>query len=137
MSLQAVSKHLKVLERAGLITRVGDAEYCRCRFEPEPLDTAIDWIARHRQIWEERFYELEQHLSPPPPPPPPGVQRPPIQRPPIPPTTGNHLRGEPDMTHTDPTLGELTYTRIWERRALVFRCMLDPSTSPTSGGRSA
>jgi DNA-binding transcriptional ArsR family regulator len=62
MSLQAVSKHLKVLERAGLITRGRDAQYRPCRFEAEPLDTAIDWIEEHRQIWTERFDQLEQHL---------------------------------------------------------------------------
>jgi DNA-binding transcriptional ArsR family regulator len=62
MSLQAVSKHLKVLERAGLITRGKDAQYRPCRFEAEPLNTAIDWIERHRQVWTERFDQLEQHL---------------------------------------------------------------------------
>ena len=62
MSLQAVSKHLKVLERAGLISRGRDAQYRPCRLEAEPLDGAIDWIARHRQLWKERFDQLEQHL---------------------------------------------------------------------------
>jgi DNA-binding transcriptional ArsR family regulator len=62
MSLQAVSKHLKVLERAGLITRGRDAQYRPCRFESEPLNTAIDWIEQHRQVWKERFDQLEQHL---------------------------------------------------------------------------
>jgi DNA-binding transcriptional ArsR family regulator len=62
MSLQAVSKHLKVLERAGLITRGRDAQYRPCRFEKEPLNTAVDWIDRHRQVWTERFDRLEQHL---------------------------------------------------------------------------
>jgi DNA-binding transcriptional ArsR family regulator len=62
MSLQAVSKHLKVLEQAGLITRGRDAQYRPCRFEGEPLDTAIEWIDRYRQVWKERFDRLEQHL---------------------------------------------------------------------------
>ena len=62
MSLQAVSKHLKVLERAGLISRGRDAQHRPCRLEAEPLDDAIDWIARHRQLWKERFDQLEQHL---------------------------------------------------------------------------
>jgi DNA-binding transcriptional ArsR family regulator len=62
MSLQAVSKHLKVLERAGLISRGRDAQYRPCRFEAEPLDGAIDWIDQHRQVWKERFDQLEQHL---------------------------------------------------------------------------
>jgi DNA-binding transcriptional ArsR family regulator len=62
MSLQAVSKHLKVLEHAGLITRSRDAQYRPCRLESAPLDTAVDWIERHRRIWAERFDQLEQHL---------------------------------------------------------------------------
>jgi len=62
MSLQAVSKHLKVLERAGLISRGRDAQYRPCRLEAEPLDSAIDWITRHRRLWAERFDRLEHHL---------------------------------------------------------------------------
>jgi DNA-binding transcriptional ArsR family regulator len=62
MSLQAISKHLKVLERAGLISRGRDAQYRPCHLEPEPLGSAIDWIERHRQVWKERFDQLEQHL---------------------------------------------------------------------------
>ena|SRR5215213_5670880 len=62
MSLQAVSKHLKVLERAGLISRGRDAQYRPCRLEAEPLDSAIDWIGRHRQLWTERFDQLEHHI---------------------------------------------------------------------------
>ena len=63
MTLQAISKHLKVLERAGLITRGKDAQYRPCRFEAAPLDDAVEWIARHRQIWTGRFDRLEQHLK--------------------------------------------------------------------------
>jgi DNA-binding transcriptional ArsR family regulator len=62
VSLQAISKHLKVLERAGLISRGRDAQYRPCRFEAEPLDQAIEWIGQHRQVWKERFDQLEQHL---------------------------------------------------------------------------
>jgi DNA-binding transcriptional ArsR family regulator len=62
ISLQAVSQHLKVLERAGIITRGRDAQYRPCRFEAQPLDTAIDWIERNRSIWGERFDKLETHL---------------------------------------------------------------------------
>ena len=51
MSLQAISKHLKVLERAGLITRGRDAQYRPCRFEAAPLEEAIGWIERHRTVW--------------------------------------------------------------------------------------
>ena len=62
MSLQAVSKHLKVLERAGLISRGRDAQYRPCRLEAAPLDSAIEWIDQHRQVWKERFDQLDQHL---------------------------------------------------------------------------
>ncbi len=62
MSLQAVSKHLKVLERAGLITRGQNAQYRPCRLEAAPLDDAVDWIGRYRRVWETRFDRLEQHL---------------------------------------------------------------------------
>jgi DNA-binding transcriptional ArsR family regulator len=62
MSLQAISKHLKVLERAGLITRGRDAQYRPCRFEGASLDPAIDWIERHRRVWTDRFDQLETHL---------------------------------------------------------------------------
>ena len=62
MTLQAVSKHLKVLERAGLISRGRDAQYRPCRLESEQLDNAIDWIAKHRQVWNDRFEQLETHL---------------------------------------------------------------------------
>jgi len=62
MSLQAVSRHLKVLEHAGLISRGRDAQYRPCRFKAEPLDQAVGWIERHRRIWTERFDQLEEHL---------------------------------------------------------------------------
>ena len=63
MSLQAVSKHLKVLEAAGLISRGREAQYRPCHFESAPLEAATDWIARNRQIWTERYDQLEQHLK--------------------------------------------------------------------------
>jgi DNA-binding transcriptional ArsR family regulator len=62
VTLQAISKHLKVLERAGLISRGRTAQYRPCRLEAAPLDTAVDWIDRYRQVWQERFDQLEQHL---------------------------------------------------------------------------
>jgi DNA-binding transcriptional ArsR family regulator len=62
MTLQAVSKHIKVLHGAGLITQGRDAQYRPCRLQAEPLDGAIEWIERHRQVWKERFDQLEQHL---------------------------------------------------------------------------
>lgn len=63
LSQQAISKHLKVLEQAGLITRTSMAQYRPCRLNPEQLDAAVDWIARHRQLWEERFDQLDDHLA--------------------------------------------------------------------------
>src|SRR6478735_4218646 len=62
ISLQAVSKHLKVLEHAGLISRGRNAQYRPCRLESEPLDNAIDWIDRHRKTWDARFDRLDEHL---------------------------------------------------------------------------
>lgn len=62
ISLPAVSKHLKVLERAGLISRGREAQYRPCRLEPEPLKAAADWIERYRQMWEERFDRLDDYL---------------------------------------------------------------------------
>jgi DNA-binding transcriptional ArsR family regulator len=63
MSLPAVSKHLKVLERAGLITRGVQAQWRPCRLEAAPLDSAADWIAQHRKVWTERFDQLDAHLK--------------------------------------------------------------------------
>ena len=62
MSLQAVSKHLKVLERARLISRGRNAQYRPCRLEAAHLDNAVDWIERNQQVWKDRFERLEQHL---------------------------------------------------------------------------
>ena len=63
ISLQAISKHLKVLERAGLITRDRDAQWRPCRLEPAPLENASDWIERYREIWRDRFDRLEQEIQ--------------------------------------------------------------------------
>src|SRR5882724_5367192 len=54
VSLQAVSKHLKVLEHAGLISRGRNAQYRPCRMEAEPLERAVDWIERSRTTWNTR-----------------------------------------------------------------------------------
>jgi DNA-binding transcriptional ArsR family regulator len=62
ISLQAISKHLKVLERAGLITRGRDAQWRPCRLETVPLKTAADWIERNRELWQGRFDRLDEHL---------------------------------------------------------------------------
>src|SRR3954452_23908943 len=63
MTLQAVSKHLKVLEQAGLVSRGRTAQYRRCRLQVEPLDAATDWIERNRRVWAERLDRLDEHLA--------------------------------------------------------------------------
>lgn len=62
MSLPAVSKHLKVLERAGLISRSRSGQFRPCRLEADGLDVANDWIEHNRQVWTERFDKLATHL---------------------------------------------------------------------------
>lgn len=62
LSLPAVSKHLKVLERAGLISRGRQAQFRPCRIEPQPLLLAADWIEQYRRLWEERFDRLDAYL---------------------------------------------------------------------------
>jgi DNA-binding transcriptional ArsR family regulator len=62
MSLPAISKHLKVLERSGLISRSRHAQYRPCHLEREALDVAADWIEENRRIWAERFDKLDRHL---------------------------------------------------------------------------
>ncbi len=62
MSLPAVSKHLKVLERAGLIARGREAQWRPCRLEAGPLKQASDWIETYRRFWEESFDRLEDYL---------------------------------------------------------------------------
>lgn len=63
LTQQAVSKHVKVLERAGLISRTQAAQSRPCRLEPVRLDTASEWIGRHRKVWEDRYDRLDEHLS--------------------------------------------------------------------------
>lgn len=62
MSLPAVSKHLKVLERAGLITRGRQAQWRPCRLQAAPLREVADWVDRYRAFWEERLDNLEDYL---------------------------------------------------------------------------
>ena len=62
MSLPGVSKHLKVLERAGLISRSRDAQWRPCRLDPRPLKEAADWMERYRAFWEESFDRLDAYL---------------------------------------------------------------------------
>jgi len=63
MTQQAISKHLKVLERAGLISRSRTAQYRPCRLEPAQLDSAAGWIDEHRRVWAERFDRLDEHIA--------------------------------------------------------------------------
>lgn len=63
MSLPAVSKHLKTLERAGLIERSRNAQWRPCRLKPEALKGASDWIEQYRRLWEERFDRLDAYLQ--------------------------------------------------------------------------
>ena len=62
MSLPAISKHLKVLERAGLIARGREAQYRPCRLEAGPLKDVAQWIEHYRKFWEESLDRLEQYL---------------------------------------------------------------------------
>jgi DNA-binding transcriptional ArsR family regulator len=62
LSLPGVSKHLKVLQHAGLISQGRRAQWRPCRLEPERLKEAADWIGTYRQIWEERFDRLDEYL---------------------------------------------------------------------------
>lgn len=63
MSLPAVSKHLKVLERAGLIERGREAQWRPCRLQAEPLKQADQWIEQYRRHWEESFDRLDEYLQ--------------------------------------------------------------------------
>ena len=62
MSLPAVSKHLKVLERAGLIARGRDAQWRPCRLQAGPLRDADEWLEQYRRFWEESFHRLDDYL---------------------------------------------------------------------------
>src|ERR671921_1561087 len=62
MSLPAVSKHLKVLERAGLISRGRVAQSRPCRLEAAPLREVADWVEQYRRLWEQSFDRLEEYL---------------------------------------------------------------------------
>ena len=63
MTLPAVSKHLKVLERAGLIARGREAQWRPCRLKAGPLRDADEWLERYRRFWEERFDRLDEYLG--------------------------------------------------------------------------
>jgi len=62
MSLPAVTKHLKVLQRAGLITQGRQAQWRPCKLEAKPLRDVSDWVEQYRQFWEQRLDRLEEYL---------------------------------------------------------------------------
>jgi DNA-binding transcriptional ArsR family regulator len=62
VSLPAISRHLKVLERAGLIVRSREAQWRPCRLQAEPLDEAVDWVQSRRRRWDARMDRLDAHL---------------------------------------------------------------------------
>jgi DNA-binding transcriptional ArsR family regulator len=62
MTLPAVTKHLKVLERAGLISRSRQAQWRPCKLEARPLREVADWVAQYREFWEQRLDRLEAYL---------------------------------------------------------------------------
>jgi DNA-binding transcriptional ArsR family regulator len=62
ITLPGISKHLKVLERSGLISRTRRAQFRPCHLERDALDSAVGWIEENRKIWTERFDKLDAHL---------------------------------------------------------------------------
>jgi DNA-binding transcriptional ArsR family regulator len=73
MTLPGISKHLKVLERCGLISRTRRAQFRPCHLEGDVLEAALSWIEENRRIWKERFDKLDEHLR--------DLQRAPSRRP--------------------------------------------------------
>jgi DNA-binding transcriptional ArsR family regulator len=63
MSLPAVSKHLKVLEHAGLITRSREAQWRPCQLAPAPLKDVASWLEQYRRLWEQRLDRLDDYLK--------------------------------------------------------------------------
>jgi DNA-binding transcriptional ArsR family regulator len=63
MSLPAITKHLKVLEKAGLITKTRDAQWRPCKLNGAPLKDATNWMEQYRVFWEESFDRLEEYLK--------------------------------------------------------------------------
>jgi DNA-binding transcriptional ArsR family regulator len=62
MSMAAVSKHIKVLENAGLISRTREAQWRRCRLEAAPLNEAQKWVEKYRKFWEMQLSQLDEYL---------------------------------------------------------------------------
>ena len=63
MSMPAISRHLKVLEKAGLISRGREAQWRPCKLKAEPLKQAADWLDEYRRFWEESFDRLDKYLK--------------------------------------------------------------------------
>src|SRR5262245_34319025 len=63
LKLPTVSKHLKVLQRAGLVSQGRKAQWRPCRLEPAPLKEVADWVERYRQIWDERLARLDAYIT--------------------------------------------------------------------------
>jgi DNA-binding transcriptional ArsR family regulator len=63
MSMPAVSKHLRVLQQAGLISRGREAQWRPCKLNPEPLHKAADWLDEYRKFWEQSFDRLDSYLQ--------------------------------------------------------------------------
>jgi len=63
MSLPAISKHIKVLERAGLVVQGKQAQFRPCSLDPAPLKAVSDWTEHYRHIWEERFDQLDDYID--------------------------------------------------------------------------
>ena len=63
LKLPSVSKHLKVLQRAGLVTQGRKAQWRPCRIEPAPLKDVADWVERYRRMWDARYEQLDAYLA--------------------------------------------------------------------------
>jgi len=63
LKLPTVSKHLKVLQRAGLVTQSRKAQWRPCRLEPAPLKDVADWVERYRRVWDGRLNQLDAYLT--------------------------------------------------------------------------
>ena len=62
ISMQAISKHLNVLERVGLISRTREAQWRRCKLDPAPLRDISQWVEQYRRLWDERYDTLDDYL---------------------------------------------------------------------------
>ena len=63
MSLPAVTKHLKVLQRAGLISQSKQAQWRPCKLEAAPMEEVVNYLEKYRQFWEQRFDQLDSYLK--------------------------------------------------------------------------